>query len=246
MGYLGLGGAVATADFERRAFTDATVPYDTLRALVTVLSYYDLFPVGLGLDLAGATLLARGLFTRPDEFARRFIASRNSFNRFSVRAAEDRADVAAVAVLFCGFLAQGIGYVLYIGGAQSKTHGGTARLLAIAFLIVGFLAGFLIPYLTRPRRVHRFLTAFAQYDSRGTKHELPLSEELLGYAVVMEEHVRHEDYPHVRGSGNELTGEARRYWRVPKVRTHSDDNAFYVAQAEAAARAAEGSGPVAD
>jgi hypothetical protein len=157
---------------------------------MTVLSYYDLFPAGLGLDLAGATLLARGLFTHPDEFARRMVASRNTFSRFNVRAAEDRADVVAVGILFAGFLAQGVGYVLYIGGAQSKTHGGTVRLVAIAFLILGFLVGFLIPYLTRRRRVCRFLIALARYDNRGTRHELPLSEELWGYAVVMGEDPR--------------------------------------------------------
>ena len=108
---------------------------------MTVLSYYDLFPVSLGLDLAGATLLARGLFTRPDEFARRMVASSHSFSRFNVRAAEDRADVVAVGVLFVGFLAQGVGYVLYIGGVHSKTHGVAADLGAVALLLGGFLPG---------------------------------------------------------------------------------------------------------
>src|SRR3954451_23597993 len=124
---------------------------------MAAVTYYDLFPAGLGLDLAGATLLARGLFTSPDEFARRMAVGRNTFNRFSVRAAEDRADIVGVGVLIGGFLAQGVGYVLYIGGAQNAAHGSSARVVAVAFLLGGFLCGFVVPHCRRARRIRRFL-----------------------------------------------------------------------------------------
>lgn len=206
---------------------------------MSVLSYYDLFPFGLGLDLAGATLLARGLCTRSDRptnshVERSPVATRSVASRFAQLRIVPTSSRLAFSLL--GFFAQGVGYVLYIGGAQSKTHGDSARLVAVALLLTGLLAGFLIPHLTRARRIRRYLIALARYDERGTRHDLPLSEELCRYAVVQGNDPSFQDYPHFQGYGDELTGEARRYWNVTRVRTIRDDQASY----EAAARLAEG------
>lgn len=82
----------------------------------TIISYYDLFPGGLGLDLAGAVTLATSLFTSPRKYAQRMVRSRNRFARFSIETAEARADTRGVVILVLGFFAQGFAYVLYISG----------------------------------------------------------------------------------------------------------------------------------
>ncbi len=181
---------------------------------MTVVSYYDVFPFGLGLDLAGGSLLVQGLFTRPREFARRMVEGRNTFSRFNVRAAEDRADVVGVAVLVAGFATQGLGYVLYIGGAMSKTHGGAARLAALGLLLVGFLVGFVGGRATRTRRVRRYLIELARYDMAGVRHAHPWNNELQLYAALLGQ--RHDPTEY---AGAELQGEAQRYWKLRWVRT---------------------------
>jgi hypothetical protein len=62
---------------------------------VGVVGYTDLFPAGLGFDISGAYLLAKGLGMRPEEYTRRFRASRHTFGRANVKAAEDFADAKA-------------------------------------------------------------------------------------------------------------------------------------------------------
>lgn len=134
-------------------------------APVALVSYYDVFPVGLGLDLAGAALLARGLFTRPRDVAKSIKESRNSLSRFNVRAAQDRADGVGALVLFAGFAMQGLGYVLYIGGVMSKTHGSGAGWIAVALLVVGFAVGFAARRVRRSQQIRRYLVELARLST---------------------------------------------------------------------------------
>lgn len=184
---------------------------------MTTISYYDLFPCGLGLDLAGATLLAHGLRTSPTRFAQRMHRSRNTFARFNVRAAEDNADAVGGAILLLGFVVQGVAYVLYISGVHNHTRGLSAALGACAFLVVGLLLGLLPGLATRRRLIRSFLIELARHDATGTRHEEPWISELQLYADLLDINHSPQDY-----AGPELSGQARRYWKSARGRMNAD------------------------
>lgn len=67
------------------------------------MAYTDLFAAGLGFDIAGAYLVAKGLLTPPEKFAQRLVRAGQTFAHANVRAAEDYADGrVGVAALWLG------------------------------------------------------------------------------------------------------------------------------------------------
>lgn len=102
------------------------------------LSLTDLFLVGLGLDISGAILLAKGLLLSPRE-----LAMLNTMYGSGEGVHRDRCRNRAlgefgVTYLTAGFILQAVGYALEIGGHPSTT--GTSRLLAALVLTAAVVA----------------------------------------------------------------------------------------------------------
>jgi hypothetical protein len=107
-------------------------------AAVDYLSLTDLFLVGLGLDISGAILLAKGLLLSPRE-----LAMLNTYYGSSNGVHKDRCRNRAlgefgVAYLTAGFVLQAVGYALEIGGHPSRT--GSDRLFAALVMTAVVLA----------------------------------------------------------------------------------------------------------
>jgi len=94
----------------------------------------DLFAVGLGFDIAGAYLLARGLLTSPAEIARRSVSITGFNSLLMASQARDRIDGAiGLAALLFGFALQALAYALTLGGLGGGRDGDARRgLVALA------------------------------------------------------------------------------------------------------------------
>jgi hypothetical protein len=174
-----------------------------------LVSWSDLSAMGLGLDFAGAFLLARGLLMqRPSDFAHRLIQSRNTPSWTNVRAAEDRADgVVGVAPLVLGFALQALANILTIGqGSLRQTGGVRAYIIAIACVATAAGATLLCARPIRWRFVRRFLIELARYDDvSGARRESPNLSELMMYGQIL---------GHGRLPGDDPSAYARRVWKV--------------------------------
>jgi hypothetical protein len=90
------------------------------------LSLEDLFVAGIGFDLAGALLLARGLLVDPREFVRRASSAWGVSSVSIGSQANNRIDASfGAAGLVVGFLLQATGYEVTLArGARVATSGG--------------------------------------------------------------------------------------------------------------------------
>jgi hypothetical protein len=102
----------------------------------------DLFPLGLGFDVAGACLLAKGLLLSPQQIRGLSGAYWGWNARDIVLRVDDKvAGSFGVLALVLGFLAQSVGYVvlLSIGGTSRYDFGRGA--IAVAAVAVGCAIG---------------------------------------------------------------------------------------------------------
>ena len=110
------------------------------------LQVQDLFTAGIGFDLGGAYLLARGLINPPSELVR-LAGSFWGSNRFqAINVAKSRLDaIAGVAGLFAGFILQAVGYVASLSASHVTRTGveeaAAGALLALLTLAVMLSAG---------------------------------------------------------------------------------------------------------
>ncbi len=157
------------------------IPIPNSAARGGIIGYTDLFPAGLGLDITGAVLLAKGLGTLPDEYARRFMASWHSFAHQYVRAAEDFADGrAGVRALIVGFGFQSLGYVLAISGASARTHGAGAVVIAVLCTAVAIGSAYVLARMARWRKTRWWLLELAHWD--GERHSMQTAKSCCGAA----------------------------------------------------------------
>src|ERR1044072_4580313 len=99
------------------------------------MSVTDFFIVGLGLDLAGAAILARGLLLGSASIAA-LGAYRGLSHGMTVERCSDRAHAElGLTALGLGFLLQAVGYAVVIGGSD-QASGGTEAAVAIVLLLV--------------------------------------------------------------------------------------------------------------
>jgi len=147
-----------------------------------VISYQDIFAVGIGLDIAGAFLLAKGLLLSTRQI-RNLSATYFDFSGPEVVArVEDKVSTQiGVAALGLGFMCQLTGYVL---GALLSSNPPPSVLragavIALALLAIGVvLLGYSI---VLPHSRRRLLIDFASYDGQGRKHDHPYG----GYLLIL-------------------------------------------------------------
>jgi hypothetical protein len=186
---------------------------------VAVVGYTDLFAAGLGFDITGAWLVAKGLQTKPDQYAGRMTAAGNTFAAYNARAAEDFADSrAGVAWLLVGFGLQAIGYALSIGGVSDRADGICAGLIAVGFTLAAVGIAAALARLMRWHWVRGWLIDLARFDRAGNRHDDPRGGELLLYARVLGRTVDEDFY-----GGDAMLRHARRVWGVDRVRGDGPD-----------------------
>jgi hypothetical protein len=97
----------------------------------------DLFALGLGCDIAGGILLARGLLSTPETIARRATSFYGVSPPTAVAMAQDNVDSrVGLGALLLGFLLQAAGYALQVSRDRSPTDGSTADAVAVLALVV--------------------------------------------------------------------------------------------------------------
>jgi hypothetical protein len=150
------------------------------------VSFYDYFGAGIGFDIAGSWLLARGLLIRPSTFARRLRASRNTSSWWNVSTAEGQAyGWAGLVFLLVGFGLQALGYALAPG--RSYTHPGAQSRLILGILaaaplvLVALFAKQVLWSIERP-----FLIGLAHYRTGMAEPEpTPDTSELVMYGDIL-------------------------------------------------------------
>lgn len=137
----------------------------------SLFSLYDLFVVGIGFDLAGAILLAFGLLRRPHQLITGGLNQRaGDYDAQTIRdLAYDRVDArSGVIALVAGFLAQGVGYVIYLSKTvvvDPTTGKAVAAAIQGAATVVIVLG---LHFLLRRRLARRTIVAVARaYDGGG-------------------------------------------------------------------------------
>src|SRR5690242_15045512 len=153
---------------------------DYLHSMQDVLSYQDVFAVGIGLDIAGAFLLAKGLLLSTRQI-RSLSATYLDFSGPDVVArVEDKVSTQiGVAALALGFMCQLTGYVLgaLLSSNPSPSVARAGSVIALALLAIGVVL--LTYFLVLPHHRRSLLIDFAHYDNHGRRHDQPYGEYLL-------------------------------------------------------------------
>ena len=175
-----------------------------------VLSYQDVFAVGIGLDIAGAFLLAKGLLLSTRQI-RSLSAMYWDFSAPDVVArVEDKVSTQiGVAALALGFICQLTGYVLgaLLSSNPSPSVVRAGSVIALALLAIGIVL--LIYSLVLPHRRRCLLIDFAHYDNQGRKHDHPYGAYLLILGI------RGLDMPSLTDESQ--PDYARRVWHVDQI-----------------------------
>lgn len=154
-----------------------------------MLSVSDLFTVGLGIDVAGAYLLARGLLASPAVMARRRKRWSDFNPSLAVAQAEDKVDAMfGLSALGIGFFIQTVGYVLTLAGIGGAT-GGSAALFGIALAVIAAALILVGHRYARTRGVKTQLIRIAMFSSARSgdeeRLEKPSAQQLYYYGVEM-------------------------------------------------------------
>ncbi|TME57173.1 MAG: hypothetical protein E6I60_02405 [Chloroflexi bacterium] len=178
-------------------------------AVFDYLSYEDIFVVGIGFDIAGAFLLAKGLLL-PSRQIMNLSATYFGFNPSEVVArVEDKISTyIGVSALVTGFLFQLLGYVLDLAFRTVSPASPTRALLAAfgAAVAIGLVR--LIYPLVLPTWRRRLLIDVAHYDQSG-KQAHPYGAYLLAFGGKL--HMQ----PALPNESQEAY--SKRVWRVTTI-----------------------------
>jgi hypothetical protein len=177
-----------------------------------VLSYEDLFVLGIGFDLAGAFLVARGLLATPIQIMRRSYVGGLGMEPFlaveAVAQARDRADgVVGMCALLLGFVLQGAGYGAVLSGAHVATSGTTRTAIGSVLPLLAIVVTGLGTRRFRKRFVKRQCIMVASYDLRG-EHVPPYGRRLMLLGAEIGEPAR---------AGERQVDYARRVFGVSRI-----------------------------
>jgi hypothetical protein len=181
---------------------------------VDAFSAGDLVALGIGLDIAGAMSLARGLYISPRDRAWRVIVAQNTFGALRVGEAEANADaVIGGGALIIGVIVQAVAYALIAGGARATSGADGAAAIALLCTVGGICLVYGVARFERPRRTKAYLVEFACYQRDG-RHNAPDFRELATYAEVLGYQMTPDDM------ANEATRVAfvKRVFGIDKVR----------------------------
>jgi hypothetical protein len=173
-----------------------------------LLSYQDVFAFGIGLDIAGAFLLAKGLLLS----TRQILSLSTPHYGWSppevLARVDDRVSTEiGVSALALGFACQLIGYFVgsLFNSSSSPSAGRGGAIVALAFLAIVWV--WLTYRIVLPPRRRRLLIGAARYDNHGGKHEYPFGAHLLALGINMPPRTQDESE----------TDYAKRVWRVDRI-----------------------------
>jgi hypothetical protein len=127
----------------------------------------DLFVVGLGFDLVGAWLLARGLIDRPNIIIKRHTTYWDFNSVAASSAARDRVDgQCGILSLIVGFSFQAFGYLLDLADGSSSGHSISRALTALALLILAILGAWHLSRFVRARMLRPLLVEMAHWRAK--------------------------------------------------------------------------------
>lgn len=146
------------------------------------LQLYDLFVVGLGLDLAGAYLVARGVVASPATLMR-LVGFIGSYQYTAAGRARDRLDaLAGLVSLALGFALQGVGYVVLLATEIDVRTGAEEAAGAVALALAAIAVAIAAAAVFRRKRLKPTLREMAQRDIDGTRLAYPRGDMLAGWA----------------------------------------------------------------
>ncbi len=177
-----------------------------------LLSVDDLFVVGLGLEIAGAFILGRGLLNSPQDMMRLSGTYFTANPASQVRQAQDRVDGQfGLLALVAGFGIQAFGYALLLGiGSVPEPSLGRA-FVAAALAVLSAAAVFAVWLSTRWTLLRRGLVRVAHFDLDKGEQEAPDGRRLRSYGLLLGKPKRDDESD---------TDYARRVWNVERVMEH--------------------------
>jgi len=175
--------------------------------LSDVISFEDVFIAGIGFDIAGAVLLAKGLLLSAFQIWN-VSAPRLDYSAPAIVArVEDKVSTyVGVVALVLGFFCQLLGYVLELA-TRSPSGAAAGRGWPLAFVIAGFAVSLvaLIYRGLRPSLRKRFLLEVAHYAPSGKKRAHPYGPLLMSFGAEIGSPVR---------DGEAEDDYAKRVWKV--------------------------------
>lgn len=142
--------------------------------MLSCLQVQDFWAAGLGFDLGGAFLLARGLINDPAELTRlagSFYGSR-LYQALSV--ARNRLDgICGVTALLLGFGLQAVGYIVTLASPHRLHTGLTTALVAAAFAVLALVAAVAAGNYVRRARFIPLLIEMSHFTMDGRRMEFP-------------------------------------------------------------------------
>jgi hypothetical protein len=131
-----------------------------------LLDVTDLFAFGIGCDIAGAWLLARGLLLSPHALWVRFTWA-GVEQRFVDEARDRTLAVFGIAALIGGFAIQALGYALSLAVESDTDASADRALVAVAFAVLAVALVLGVEAVTRRRRLRSLLLRVARADPIG-------------------------------------------------------------------------------
>jgi hypothetical protein len=175
-----------------------------------VFSIEDLFTFGLGCDIAGGYLVARGLLASMPVMTRRAATFWDLNPTTFIAQVEDRiSGLTGLVALTVGFSAQLVGYIAVIGGAAVST-GGSCRAITAGLVAIGPLAAILLgERRLRPKLVWRHCLEGAHFTpNKNERSDLPYGRRLHTFGSTL---------GYTRLDGESDADYARRVWNVERI-----------------------------
>jgi hypothetical protein len=181
-----------------------------VRIVGAVFSIEDVFALGIGFDIAGAYLVARGLLVPVPVMQRRATAFIGGNVMDFATQVRDRIDgEVGLWALFAGFVIQAAAYVTVAGGAEVSTGGLGHVVVAVTATVAPALVIALCVRLFRPRRLRQMCVEAARYPTEGgPRSELPFANRLMYFGKALGK-------PALEGESPE--DYARRVWDVERI-----------------------------
>jgi hypothetical protein len=137
-----------------------------LTLAASVFHITDLFVVGIGFDIAGAYLLARGLLINPHGLYVRFTIA-GAGTRFVDEAKDRVMAVVGLGALVFGFTIQALGYALSLAVEPPDDKSVRSALVAVGLATLAVLMIVGVERITRRRRLRSLFLAIARADPIG-------------------------------------------------------------------------------
>jgi len=149
----------------------------------SLISLSDLFVVGIGLDIAGAFLLTKGLLLGDEQILGKAGAYYGANPHQVVASVDDRiAGVVGVTALVLGFVFQLAGYFANSSISSSATSTSLGRGIVTVAIAVAAIAVVAIAHrIVRPHLRRRQLVSLAKYDTQARRADRPFGFNLVAY-----------------------------------------------------------------